>query len=312
MAEKAALAGVGAGSPLVGGSEVNAIPLGIGALGPASGSRLGKAKARGGDSEVQAEEEENEEEEEERGMEVDRVGKWGVEGEEDRVMMASLRNKNKKKGFFKQSMMRGLSDGSKAKIVFDEQQEQKEVEAVVTAVTTPVPAPAPVASTSSNSLGSQNQNRNRNGTRARLVPPSELQERGMVPRNLFVTSVDVEEGMWGDTNATNSSKKRKKDKGKKKEHAEEYWGEAYYDGGGGDKGQFADAEEEEIVLDYGDESGGGTKEIAKVGEEVWKKAEVGWNNYVIVVGKEQVGVGALVGWKVRDIIAKISGLLTIS
>lgn len=307
MAEKATLAGVGVGSPLVGGSTVNTIPLGAGASSLASGSRSGKAKARGGDSEVQGEEEEDEGEEGEESMDVDGMGRRGGEREEDRIMMASLRNKNKKKGFFKQSMMRGLSDGSKAKIVFDEQQEQREVEAVVTAVTTPVFALAPVASASSTSLGSQTQNRNWNGNRARLVPPSELQERGMVPRNLFVTSVDVEEGMWD-----KSSKKRNKNSKGKKAQAEEYWGEAYYDGGGGDKGQFADAEEEEIVLDYGDESGGGKEEKVEAMEVDWEKAEVGWNNYVVVVGKEQVEVGALVGWKVRDIVTKSFVLLTIS
>ena len=146
---------------LEGSSEANAVPLG----------RKGSAKGKEDKKDEGEEMEVDEHAEEEVGMQVEVTSDKKAERDarEAQIFMASLRNKNKKKGFFKEAMMKGLSDGSKAKIVFAEV--DKEEEAEVAEKKPPAVLP-------------------------RLVPPSELQAQGRLPKNVFVTSVDVEEGMW--------------------------------------------------------------------------------------------------------------------
>ena len=75
--------------------------------------------------------------------------------------MGSLSNKNKKRGF-KSAMGKEVP----SKIVFSDQADSNSnVDLQVPASTT------------------------------RMVPPSEKQEKGLLPPNLFVTSIDVEEGI---------------------------------------------------------------------------------------------------------------------
>lgn len=78
----------------------------------------------------------------------------------EELTMASLSNKNKRRGF-KSVMGKGLT----SKIVFSEQVDPN------TSVNVLDLAPTP-----------------------RVVPPSEKQEKGLLPPNIFVTSIDVEEG----------------------------------------------------------------------------------------------------------------------
>jgi len=85
----------------------------------------------------------------------------GVHGGFTDLTMGSLSNKNKKKGF-KNAMGKQVPP----KIIFSEQVDPN------TALNGRDQAPAP-----------------------RLVPPSEKQEKGLLPPNVFVTSVDVEEGL---------------------------------------------------------------------------------------------------------------------
>lgn len=82
-------------------------------------------------------------------------------GESANLTMASLSNKNKRKGF-KNAMGKEVPP----KIIFSEQVDPNTN--MDGRVQTPVP---------------------------RLVPPSEKQEKGLLPPNLFVTRVDVEEGL---------------------------------------------------------------------------------------------------------------------
>ena len=77
------------------------------------------------------------------------------------LTMASLSNKNKRKGF-KNAMRKEVPP----KIIFSEQVDPN------ANLNGRVQAPAP-----------------------RLVPPSEKQEKGLLPPNVFVTRVDVEEGL---------------------------------------------------------------------------------------------------------------------
>lgn len=306
MAEKAALAG---GSVFDGSQGANAVPLGRASS--AKGSVVGKLKGKGKAADEEEEEEEVNDEEgvDEGEMQVDSAAGMGrAETEQTRLAMSSLRNKNKKKGFFKQSMMRGLSDGSKAKIVFDgadggDTLEQREVEEVTAVVAGGGGAEASSSVPVQVASGSSVTNVSTTKTRARLVPPSELQEMGMVPGNLFVTSVDVEEGMWDQSSSGRKNKKRKKGKGQQQyDQPENFWDGAY----NADPDQFADAVEEENVTLYydADESISVPPKAEKeVGGEVdWEKAEKGWEGWEVVRGREQVGVGVVVGWKVRYIV----------
>ncbi|KAI0643595.1 hypothetical protein C8Q79DRAFT_1022626 [Trametes meyenii] len=123
-------------------------------------------------------------------------------GETPAFMMASLQNKNKRRGF-----KNALTQGVPPKIVFpdadnsenpvmDVDQDAQIVEAALQPQPSPPEAETPRLA------------------QPRLIPPSEKQERGLIPANMFVTSVDVEEGLW-----PAKGKKKKK----KKVQAEKTW-----------------------------------------------------------------------------------------
>ena len=101
------------------------------------------------------------------------------------VMMSTLRNKNKKKGY-KQSTAVPLP----RKIVF-------------------VDSTAPPPSQVQNCVAVATSNQVVVDAPARLVVPSEKQDQGKLPPHMFVTSVDVEESMWQQTKTSNKHKSRK-------------------------------------------------------------------------------------------------------
>lgn len=82
-------------------------------------------------------------------------------GAHEEFMMSSLSNKNKRRGFKNK-----VGKEVPSKIIFSEQVNPKTSQDGVVQAFTP-----------------------------RLVPPSEKQEKGLLPPNVFVTSVDVEEGL---------------------------------------------------------------------------------------------------------------------
>lgn len=88
------------------------------------------------------------------------------------IMMASLSNKNKRRGF-KQAM----SSERPAKIIFSQPNLEDAASSAV--------QPLPFQSTSDSAAFAS--------TPARLIPPSEKQEAGLLPSNVFVTSIDVED-----------------------------------------------------------------------------------------------------------------------
>ncbi|KZT13197.1 uncharacterized protein LAESUDRAFT_754192 [Laetiporus sulphureus 93-53] len=92
-------------------------------------------------------------------------------------MMSSLQNKNKKKGFKK-----AMTAGIPAKVVFAT--EDGTVDAPATEENAQQTPPSDNTEQYKSSL-----------INSHLVPPSEKQELGLLPSNMFVTSVDVEEGM---------------------------------------------------------------------------------------------------------------------
>ena len=171
------------------------------------------------------------------------------------IMMASLSNKNKRKGF-KQAMANSLPQ----KIVFSRD--------------APAEQALPFAATSTSEIQSAAPS-----IFPRLVPPSERQASGQLPPNMFVTSVDVEEGMHG---GKGRGKKKARPAGVRRETMEV----------------------EELVLDYGepDEHISTQREpsSATTAGKDWSKVETGWDDYVKITDLAQVQVGATVGWKVRS------------
>ncbi|KAF8824408.1 hypothetical protein F5879DRAFT_1000815 [Lentinula edodes] len=121
------------------------------------------------------------------------------------LTMFSLGNKNKKKGY-----KYALAPPTSQKKVFsvpDSSDVLQEVEGESDVLNGPLPSSTTIfTSAPENPLARQ----------ARVIPPSELQSLGKLPKNMFVTSVDVEEDLWN-----NSSSKKKKNKKQQLEHWEE-------------------------------------------------------------------------------------------
>lgn len=186
-------------------------------------------------------------------------------------MMASLSNKNKRKGF-KQAMAGMLPE----KIVFS---------TGVAGAEEAEEAPLPFTNTPAVEMTATAPN-----MFPRLVPPSEKAEKGQIPANMFVTSIDVEEGMH---------KGKKNNKKKKAEKQEKRVAEA----------NVADetAEVENIVLDYGYPEGHISTQrdvpapAASHPEGDWRHVEKNWANLSKLTAETQLQPGTLVGWKALGI-----------
>ena len=150
--------------------------------------------------------------------------------------VSTLKNKNKKKGFKK--AMEGIIP---EKIVFTA---TGETSVGPTETTTPRVAEVPYQ---------------------RLVTPSEKQALGLLPPNMFVTSVEVEGNSWN--------------KKKKKEQRNTY-------------GYDADDDSQLIHLNYG-ESEDNVKGVD------WDDIERKWDSLSIIMDVSSLKTDTLVGWKVR-------------
>ena len=177
-------------------------------------------------------------------------------------MMASLSNKNKRKGF-----KRAMANALPKKIVFSGSADPTAAEVEQ--------APLPFSATPVAEMTASAPN-----IFPRLIPPSEKQEKGQLPVNLFVTSIDVEEGMHTT---------RKKGKGKK-EAANSSVGPSLM-------------EAENIVLDYGEmddhiptQREPDLSSTPASGD--WSNVEKRWDRLVKIGDGMQLAVGTLVGWKV--------------
>ncbi|KAF9817633.1 hypothetical protein IEO21_03289 [Rhodonia placenta] len=181
------------------------------------------------------------------------------------ILMASLQNKNKKKGFKK-----SMSAAVPAKIVFTDLEDE-------TAVDEAMQEAMPFTNTADRDRGVFMAN-------ARLVPPSEKQERGLLPLNMFVTSVDVEKGLY-----------RKKER--KKRNQEQRRPAEVPDVGMNAEGNFELPydDPEELV-----EPNGLEEHSARSGERpmpVRGSIEKTWASLAKITAAFQSQVGAIVGWK---------------
>lgn len=194
----------------------------------------------------------------------------------DQVMMGSLRNKNKKKGF-KQSMAGPIP----RKIVFSHDDPNKLVSSTSKPDTQEVNATDLQLSLVS---------------KLNLISPSELQEQGKLPPNMFVTCVDVKAGDldFGDLSSRKKGKKRKK-----KAQGNEYdWDLAWEDGYGEERYDNDGMSYSDTVTRYD-----GTPSKPSSADVVdWPKAEKCWETSFVVENPEQIKIGATVGWKVSNLV----------
>lgn len=185
------------------------------------------------------------------------------------IMMASLSNKNKRRGF-----KNAMNNSAPTKIIFGD-----EAEAAGGSGNHAGPDALPFSGTSTSEMAKAAPT-----TRPRLIPPSEKQEKGLLPPNMFVTSVDVEEGMW--------PQKRKK----KKAHAPTPEAEAeveYLD--------YGVAEEEEVdeLISTQRATEGSIPSARMSGADMSIEAiEKRWDQLVKVTEPSQVTVGTSLAWKV--------------
>ena len=198
------------------------------------------------------------------------------------VMMGSLRNKNKKKGF-KQSMAAPIP----SKITFTSntmasgsQEQQRSSSTLMDGLSTSSEAIQP-----------------------RLIPPSEIQELGQLPSNVFVTSVDVESEMWNE-HPSSQKKQRKKKKNLNGERYSAPNDSSQMEGIASENGRFDDADDSSLMLPYFDtDVQTATQLSADTALEAsrlfnWDRAEKLWKDCVVLDKLEQLVVGCLVGWKV--------------
>ncbi|PFH49131.1 hypothetical protein AMATHDRAFT_5165 [Amanita thiersii Skay4041] len=181
------------------------------------------------------------------------------------IMMASLRNKNKKKNF-RQTM----SAPALRKIVFDDD-ETTQAHASLPSGSVFVGADSiPV----SRGATDKSQGQCSSDSAYRVIPPSELAAQGLLPSNIFVTSVDF----------------GKQPKNKKRKWTRDEIVATYEDN---DEDKFADAD---VSLPYGDDDEG---EVAKDNypQFDWEGAEACWDQYKKITALDDIQARTIVGWK---------------
>ncbi|PIL36582.1 hypothetical protein GSI_00271 [Ganoderma sinense ZZ0214-1] len=235
----------------------------------------------------------SEEREPEQPSKKDRKGKGRAHDEEAGAeapvfMMASLSNKNKRRGF-KDALTRGIPP----KITFADPEAAQSASnsGQGSTATAQMDADADALVVEASLRVQDTMPQRTRQPKPRLIPPSDKQELGLLPPNMFVTSVDVEEGMWS---------KRKNKKKKKKVPVEEAWD------------QEADETFEE-GLPYDDESAQAFSAVqtstanavaTQVGHgEAVERAVVAarWDSLRKIADKSQVAVGTVVAWKALGI-----------
>ena len=189
-------------------------------------------------------------------------------------MMSNLQNKNKKKGFKSSALM------IPPKIIF----------------ATEDPTPSSTPSTTEISQEQQStphvvQEGILSAEKAttsyrRLVAPSEKQEQGLLPSNMFVTSIDVEEGM-------HSNKK-----GKKREQVRDVDDSGYY--GHETSITFVDPPSFFEELDYGTSAADNISKMAA--EPDMASVEARWDSFPRIRDASQVVRDIFIGWKVRCVV----------
>ncbi|KAI0073396.1 hypothetical protein K474DRAFT_1710731 [Panus rudis PR-1116 ss-1] len=194
------------------------------------------------------------------------------------IMMASLSNKNKRRGF-----KNALSKPVPAKIVFDSEDQPSgsgDTSGQTNIVALQDKDVLPFAQASDKELVKTSST-----SRPRLVPPSEKQDRGELPPNMFVTSVDVEEGM------RSQKRKKKKAQARPTQVTREV-----------ENLDYGEAEEvvDMITTQRSPETPLSQKQNVNSGganESDWTKVESRWNDLPRITQPSEVVAGLVLAWK---------------
>lgn len=209
------------------------------------------------------------------------------------IMMASLSNKNKRKGF-KQAMASALPK----KIVFAAPDADE-----------PEPAPLPFQAASSSEVTAAAPN-----IFLRLIPPSEKQQNGQIPTNMIVTSIDVEEGLWPERKNKGKGKKKAETRGQLVRSETQEVERVVLDYGEADDGEMEDdtgnddmiptqrtvAPEPKLVKDID------VTEHSDLSPRTWALVEKKWETLPKIQDAKSTVAGSLVGWKVSPANATIA------
>lgn len=182
----------------------------------------------------------------------------GLATVESEQIASTLKNKNKKKGF-----RRDMSAITPQRIVFSTGAER----------------------TSANGAHGTSQANGGAQRPSQMLTPSEKQARGLLPPNLFVSSVEVEGDRW-------DRKKKKKQRDVYGYEADGAWPDTSY-------GEIANGD---ASLDYGepdDEIPGKSKSTDSTKEVDWDSIDASWDRFKAVGDIASLSPGSLVGWKVR-------------
>ncbi|KXN80901.1 hypothetical protein AN958_06848 [Leucoagaricus sp. SymC.cos] len=263
----------------LGVSQANALPLGERQTPQSPSSVNGSGKGK----EMSVDEGES--------MQIEPKGGRGV-------MMASLGNKNKKKGF-----KQFLTAPVPKKIVFMENGDAVVSSLTPASTSSPMLPPISQASTSKSPFPPPQQatepSPQPQRPLPRLIPPSEIQERGELPPNMFVTSVDVEADLW------NSKGKKKKQQAANNSYDYDYSLDNSYHGNGYQTG-------EDVTLSYGTEEDQHSQ-VAQDGAQAdaqkngvtssfdWNKAEQLFDNAPKISSMDVIKTAKIVGWKSLDL-----------
>lgn len=182
----------------------------------------------------------------------------GLATVEAEQIASTLKNKNKKKGF-----RRDMSGITPQRIVFSTAAERTSA--------------SDADGTSQADGGAQRP--------SQMLTPSEKQARGLLPPNLFVSSVEVEGDRW-------DRKKKKKQRDVYGYEADGAWPDTSY-------GEIANGD---AGLDYGEpeEIPGKSKSTDSTKEVDWDSIDASWDRFKAVGDIASLSPGSLVGWKVRD------------
>jgi len=201
------------------------------------------------------------------------------------VMMASLSNKNKKKGFKK-----FLSAPVPKKIVFTE-----DGQAITTSMST---------STVQSSVSRSRMSKNDSSTplesckpRSHLIPPSEIQECGKLPPNMFVTSVDVEADLW----ISNDRKRKRKNLSKEIDVSYDLDYSHIDENGCQIQDTTMPPVDEGLDSPIGEVNGGAQNTFQGMSANTafdWSQAEQLYENGLKVSQVDDLRTGQVVGWKV--------------
>lgn len=205
-----------------------------------------------------------------------------LDGSGGEIMMASLRNKNKKKNF-RQTMVAPAV----RKIVFDDSGEKQPANATSTQ-----DSDSAGTTIQKTSESAENSNKSFSNLQTRVIPPSELAALGLLPSNMLVTSVDF---------GRNTKKKRKSSRDTyEEEQVDNELQQVHWLGYEGNDGMMTDPDDADVYLPYDEEGdvAGDAVEGSSNPQFDWKAAELRWEYFPRIEKQDQLYSGVLVCWQV--------------